>query len=66
MKNRTNLRTAKVLSKGTFTVHTGDSSYDSDPTGVWGSKLAGWDLDPRWADDDHEEIVLSVPAWAVS
>jgi hypothetical protein len=27
--------------------------------------LAGWDLSPRWADDQREEILLTVPAWAV-
>lgn len=27
--------------------------------------LAGWDLCPRWADDDsREQIVLTVPGWA--
>jgi len=25
-------------------------------------ELAGWDLDPRWASDDREEILLTVPA----
>lgn len=24
--------------------------------------LVGWDLDPKWADDDREEIILTVPA----
>lgn len=27
-------------------------------------ELTGWDLDPRWAADDCEEIALTVPAWA--
>jgi hypothetical protein len=26
--------------------------------------LAGWDLSPRWADDQRDEIVLTVPAHA--
>jgi hypothetical protein len=26
--------------------------------------LAGWDLAPQWADDQRDEIVLTVPAWS--
>jgi hypothetical protein len=25
--------------------------------------LEGWDLDPRWEDDQRETIVLAVPEW---
>lgn len=25
--------------------------------------LAGYDLSPRWADDDREMVALTVPAW---
>lgn len=28
--------------------------------------LQGWDLSPRWADEQREEIVLTVPAWAAA
>lgn len=24
--------------------------------------LAGWDLDPQWADDQRDEIILTVPS----
>jgi hypothetical protein len=27
--------------------------------------LRGWDLDPRWGDDEREIVTLTVPAWAV-
>lgn len=26
--------------------------------------LAGWDLSPRWADEQRNEIILTVPAFA--
>jgi hypothetical protein len=30
-------------------------------------ELAGYDLSPRWADDDdREQVVLTVPGWAVA
>jgi hypothetical protein len=25
--------------------------------------LRGWDLDPRWTDNDRETVTLSVPTW---
>jgi hypothetical protein len=25
--------------------------------------LAGWDLSPRWADEERERINLTIPAW---
>lgn len=25
--------------------------------------LEGWDLDPRWEDDQRERIVLTAPEW---
>ena len=28
-------------------------------------ELDGYDLSPRWADDDRESVVLLVPAWSV-
>jgi hypothetical protein len=28
-------------------------------------ELEGWDLDPRWASEDRDEILLTVPDWAV-
>jgi hypothetical protein len=28
-------------------------------------ELHGWDLDPRWGDDDRETVILTVPRWAV-
>lgn len=27
--------------------------------------LEGYDLAPRWADDDRESVVLTVPRWVV-
>lgn len=27
-------------------------------------ELAGWDLSPRWLDDERESIVLTVPDWS--
>ena len=27
--------------------------------------LAGWDLSPRWVDEQRDEIEMTVPAWAV-
>lgn len=29
------------------------------------SDLEGYDLDARWADDQRDEILLTVPAWSV-
>jgi hypothetical protein len=26
-------------------------------------RLRGWDLAPRWADDDREAITLTLPSW---
>lgn len=26
-------------------------------------ELAGWDLAPRWADEDRERVALTVPQW---
>jgi hypothetical protein len=28
-------------------------------------ELRGYDLSPRWANEDREQVVLTVPAWAV-
>lgn len=27
--------------------------------------LPGWDLEPRWANDDRDAILVTVPAWAI-
>jgi len=29
-------------------------------------ELAGYDLEPRWADEDRETVALTVPSWAVA
>lgn len=28
-------------------------------------QLRGWDLAPRWSDDQRDEILLTVPAWSI-
>lgn len=27
--------------------------------------LEGWDLEPRWEDDERDHILVTVPDWAV-
>jgi hypothetical protein len=53
----------------TVTLNAGTFADDDDclaAAAAWyverNPELAGWDLEPRWASDDREEILLTVPA----